>query len=310
MKRIVSFIVCLTLALSVLVVTAFAERTLAGFAGDVNSDTVTDILDVVTVRYEIINGTEFDKNISRCADLNCDSEIDVIDVAMIRKMIVNKVNIPEVYITENETIIDPSKPVIALTFDDGPNTTTTRQVLEKLEKYGVRASFFVIGNNINTKSAQAMKEVYLAGNEINSHSTAHAYMDRMTLEEIRADESNVENLIFETIGEYPKFFRPPYIATSDEMWDNISLPFINGIGANDWMDSVTVEQRAEKILKKAKDGTIILLHDAAGNSKTVEALDTIIPSLLAEGYQFVTVSELFEVKGVTPEKYEIYTVVG
>ena len=129
MKRIVSFIVCLTLALSFLVVTAFAERTLAGFAGDVNSDTVTDILDVVTVRYKIINGTEFDKNISRCADLNCDSKIDVIDVAMIRKMIVNKVNIPEVYITENETIIDPSKPVIALTFDDGPNATTTRQVL-------------------------------------------------------------------------------------------------------------------------------------------------------------------------------------
>lgn len=309
MKRIISFTLCVVLAFSLFSVTAYAERALAGLAGDLNGDSVTDIIDVALLRSKIINGTEFDKLKSRCADINTDNEIDVIDVSLVRKMIIDGTKVPEVYIMENTTKIDSSKPVVALTFDDGPNTTTTKQVLEKLEKYNVKASFFVIGNNINAKSAEVMKEAYTKGNEINSHSTKHAYMDKMTAEEIKADEANVENLIFETIGEYPKFFRPPYIAVSDTMYENINLGFICGITANDWIESVSVEERAERVLNKVKDGTIILLHDMAGNSKTVEALDTIIPTLQSEGYQFVTVSELFEIKNVTPEEYTIYTVV-
>ena len=89
------------------------------------------------------------------------------------------------------------------------------------------------------------------------------------------------------------------------------MPFICGVGCNDWVQKVTVQQRIDNTLKQVKDGTIILLHDAAGNFQTVEALDTIIPSLIDEGYQFVTVSELFETKGIdiSGEDMNLYTVV-
>ena len=76
------------------------------------------------------------------------------------------------------------------------------------------------------------------------------------------------------------------------------MPFINGIGCNDWDSSVEVETRLKKLNRQMKDGVIILLHDVQGNDKTVELLDILIPQLLEEGYQFATVSELFEAKGV------------
>ena len=197
--------------------------------------------------------------------------------------------------------------VIALTFDDGPNTETTNEVLDVLEKHQVVASFFLIGNNINDESAKSVKRAYDLGCEINNHSKSHGYMDKMTAEEI-ADEFNyVDQKVFEITGGHTKFFRPPYIAVGDLMWENIDVPFISGIGCNDWDDKVDVDRRVLTITKKAEDGCIILMHDAQGNHKTVEAIDQIIPALKEQGYKFTTVSGLFEAKGITPASKMIYT---
>lgn len=207
--------------------------------------------------------------------------------------------------------IDPTKPVIALTFDDGPNTTTTKQVLEVLDKYGVKASFFVIGNNINDESAKVMKLAYDKGHEINNHSKTHSYMTKMSVEEIQAEIAYVDELVEKYTGEKTKYFRPPYIDVSSMLYDAVDIPFICGVGCDDWNPNVDVQTRVDKTLGQVKDGVIILLHDAEGNFQTVEALDQIIPKLLEEGYQFATVSELFNAKGVTPHPLEtkIYTVV-
>ena len=196
---------------------------------------------------------------------------------------------------------------IALTFDDGPNTTTTNEVLDKLEKYGIVASFFLVGNNINDDSAKAVKRAYDLGCEINNHSRSHSNMTELSAEEIQAEYEYVDEKVFEITGEHTKFFRPPYIAVHQIVFDNIDVPFIAGIGANDWEDRMTAEKRAKMILKQAKDGDIILLHDMLGNSATVEALDTIIPELQAQGYKFVTVSELFKAKGIEPDMEKVYT---
>jgi len=196
---------------------------------------------------------------------------------------------------------------IALTFDDGPNSSTTNEVIDVLEKYDIVASFFLIGNNINDESAKAVKRAYDLGCEIDNHSKTHSYMNEMTAEEIKAEYDYTDQKVYEITGEHTKFFRPPYISVSNEMFDNIDVPFIAGIGANDWSDNVSAEKRAAMILRQAKDGDIILLHDAEGNSKTVEALDTIIPELQKQGYKFVTVTELFEAKGITPDMEKVYT---
>lgn len=217
----------------------------------------------------------------------------------------------EVTYAKLEYEIDPSKPMVALTFDDGPNTSTTNQVLDKLELYGVPASFFLIGNNISDGSAKVVKRAYEMGCEIDNHSKTHAYMNQMTPEEIAAEVQFVSDKVEEITGEPTKFFRPPYIATNADMYANIDMPFICGVGCNDWDQMVTVDQRIENTINQVQDGTIILLHDSQGNFKTVEALDTIIPTLLEQGYQFVTVSELFEAKGVAidPDDTTLYTVV-
>lgn len=196
---------------------------------------------------------------------------------------------------------------IALTFDDGPNSTTTNEVIDKLEKYGIVASFFLIGNNINDESAKAVKRAYDLGCEIDNHSRTHSNMTELSAEEIQEEFKFVDDKVVEITGEHTKFFRPPYISVHQIMFDNIDVPFIAGIGANDWEDRVTAEMRAKMILKQAKDGDIILLHDAEGNSMTVEALDTIIPELQKQGYKFVTVTELFKAKGIEPDMEKVYT---
>lgn len=208
--------------------------------------------------------------------------------------------------------LDPSKPTIALTFDDGPNTTTTVEILDLLEKYQVRASFFLVGQNLNDETAKVVKRAYDLGCDIENHSMTHSYMDKMTAEEI-ADEINTLNgKITDITGETPKFFRPPYIAVNNTMYDTIDMTFISGLGCNDWDDNVTAERRVLVIKKKARDGMIFLLHDAAGNSKTVEALDEVIPYLLEQGFQFATISEIFELKGVevSGDDTNIYTDLG
>ena len=193
--------------------------------------------------------------------------------------------------------LDPSKLTIAITFDDGPNATTTMEVLDILEKYQVRASFFLIGTNINDESAKSVKRAFDLGCDIENHSKTHSYMDKMTADEIKDEVAYVNDKVKEITGTTPKFFRPPYIAVNSTMYDNIDMTFISGNGCNDWDDKVTAEYRAKYLEKKAADGVIFLLHDAEGNSKTVEALDKAIPILLEKGFQFATISELFELKG-------------
>lgn len=196
---------------------------------------------------------------------------------------------------------------IALTFDDGPNIETTPQVLEKLKKYGIPASFFLIGNNITPESVEVSRAAFEYGCEICNHSRSHPSMPELTAEEIRAEIEFTDGKIKEITGKVPRFFRPPYIAVNDVMIGNIEKTFIAGIGAEDWLDEVTAEMRAERILAQAKNGSIILLHDAQGNSKTVAALDLIIPALLNDGYDFLTVTELFAAEGVEPKRGIIYS---
>ena len=208
--------------------------------------------------------------------------------------------------------LDPSKPTIALTFDDGPNTTTTVEILDLLEKYQVRASFFLVGQNLNDETAKVVKRAYNLGCDIENHSMTHSYMDKMTAEEIADEINTLNSKITDITGETPKFFRPPYIAVNNTMYDTINMTFISGLGCNDWDEKVTTDRRVLVLQRRAKDGLIFLLHDAEGNSQTVEALDQAIPYLLEQGYQFATISELFELKGVevSGDDTNIYTDLG
>lgn len=198
-------------------------------------------------------------------------------------------------------------PIIALTFDDGPNTVITPQVLDILEKEGIVASFFLIAQNITPESAEVVRRAQAMGCDIENHTVTHPFMDKMTVEEIRAEVDGCTEKIIEITGKAPEFFRPPFIAVSKAMYDNIDMTFICGMGCEDWVPTVTAEERAERVLANAADGQIVLLHDMQWNQNTVDALKTIIPELKKRGYDFVTVSQLFEQKGVTPQRGWLYS---
>lgn len=197
--------------------------------------------------------------------------------------------------------------LIALSFDDGPNTTTTVHMLDVLKKHGVKASFFVIGKNITKESAKVMKRAYEEGHDIENHSLTHSAMSQLSPDSIRKEVASTSSLVKRYVGKAPQFFRPPYINVDQKMYDNIKLGFICGEGCEDWVDSISVDERVKRITASAKDGIIYLLHDFEGNEQTVGAVDRIIPILKERGYRFVTVPELFKLKGVKPKRNVIYT---
>ncbi len=200
-----------------------------------------------------------------------------------------------------------SSKLAALTFDDGPNTVTTPQVLDVLEKHNVTATFFVIGNNITPESSEVMLRAVKMGCGIENHSRTHSDMTKMSAGEISAEISFTSDAIEKAAGRRPEFFRPPYIACGQQMFDTIDLTFICGIGADDWNEEISADERFRRITEQVSDGSVILLHDMEGNLRTVEAIDRIIPAMKADGYEFVTVSELFSRKGIVPKKNIIYT---
>ena len=126
---------------------------------------------------------------------------------------------------------------------------------------------------------------------------AESDMTTMSYSAIQNEINQTNNLIKQYTGQTPKFFRPPYISVNNTMYSAIDMAFIQGTMHNDWDGSSSSSQIANSVTRGVKDGQIILLHDFQGNSATVQALPTIIESLKNQGYQFVTMSQLFEYKG-------------
>jgi len=198
-----------------------------------------------------------------------------------------------------------SRPIIALTFDDGPNTTVTPQVLDLLEHYGVKATFFLEGRFIDSTTVPVIRRAVSLGCEIANHAFDHPAMGEYTdADSVLAQTAPTDSLIEAVTGHRPAFFRPPYISSSPLMHRTVSHTFIAGQGCEDWLPEVTPGMRSTRVLESARDGQIILLHDGDWNQPTADALQTIIPGLLEKGFELVTVSDLFARKGVTPVPHE------
>lgn len=191
----------------------------------------------------------------------------------------------------------------ALTFDDGPDTEKTPLVLDKLERYGEVATFMMVGHCVNDTTKPVIERVVSKGCEIGNHAWAWDSMSCMTDAEIRDSIQRTSEAIARYSGKAPRFFRPPNLAVSDALYDAVGLPCVGGVSGRDWAGCGTsAEARAHNVLSLMRDGAIILLHDVQPDPHpTPEALDILIPELKRQGYEFVTLSELFARKGVTPD---------
>ena len=202
-----------------------------------------------------------------------------------------------------QTADGPTAKLVALSFDDGPNDITTPKMLDLLGEFKVPASFFVIGQNINETTAKQMTRAISLGCEIQNHSYTHSLMTQLSQEVVAEEIRKTDELIEKFTGTKPWMFRPPFIDHNEAMHQVISHTFICGVGCEDWVPEKSAQQRYESVMAQVKDGDILLLHDFPGNDNTVEALRKLIPELKKQGYEFVTVTELFKRKNISPDSH-------
>lgn len=193
--------------------------------------------------------------------------------------------------------------VVAFTFDDGPHPVFTRQVLDIFRKVNGKATFFMIGQEIDAFEELA-KEVYAAGHEIGNHTYSHPDLTLLTQGEARGEIKQASEQIRRVTGRHPSSFRPPYFAVNEDVF-SLAAEFgydvigcVNG-EAKDWEQP---QPSAEYILEQTRatvaNGSIFLFHDGYGDrTQTVEAVRVLVAELADQGYQFVTIRELMELAG-------------
>ncbi|MBR5479330.1 MAG: polysaccharide deacetylase family protein [Clostridia bacterium] len=199
--------------------------------------------------------------------------------------------------------VDPNKPMVALTFDDGPSGKYGGRILDALEKNGARASFFVLGELVDGNSA-LLKRAYEMGCEIGNHSFDHPTLTKLSEADIKAQYSKTSDLVKAATGVPTALARTPGGAVNKTVKAAINMPIINwSLDTVDWK-SRNCDAIVKIVLDSVQDGDIILMHEIYKTS--AEAAEIIIPELIKRGYQIVTVSEMMEARDVVMEPGKVY----
>ena len=182
---------------------------------------------------------------------------------------------------------------IALTFDDGP-TGYTEELLDGLKEYNAKASFFVIGSKAE-QNPEIVKRAYEDGHLIGNHTYDHIRLPLHTLSESETSIGKTFNIIENITGDRTMYLRAPYGDVSAYQLKQLDVVFVSWtFSTYDWQGK-DADYIYERIMKKASDGDIILLHDT--NKETVEAVLRAVPELQEQGYEFVRVDELLSRNG-------------
>lgn len=190
--------------------------------------------------------------------------------------------------TQNHVSQDHS-PQVALTFDDGPHQTCTPALLDGLKQRGVKATFFLMGENIAGKE-ELVQRMQADGHLIGNHSYRHIQMTKEGAEQACAEIEQTEQLIQSITGKRPEYLRPPYGAWNEQLECRVNLTTVLwNVDSLDWKFQNT-KRIVRRVEKDVKGGDIILMHDIFPTS--VEAALQIVDDLQAQGYEFVTVEEL------------------
>ncbi|MCH5320529.1 MAG: polysaccharide deacetylase family protein [Eubacterium sp.] len=195
--------------------------------------------------------------------------------------------------------IDPNKPIVALSFDDGPayaqdGKNSTEEILKVLEKYGARATFFMCGSRINNSNKKCLEKEIELGCELGNHTYDHShYGKKVTANDIKKSSDAIKN----ASGQYPTIFRCPGGTMSSAIQQECKkegLPIAYwSVDPQDWKYK-NADTVYNFTIKHVYDGSIILMHDIYPS--TADAVKKLVPQLIKEGYQIVTVSEMLTVK--------------
>ena len=200
--------------------------------------------------------------------------------------------------------IDPTKPMVALTFDDGPYAPVGNRIMDSLEQHNGRATFFVVGSRVPSYQAE-IKRMHNNGHEIGNHTYEHKYLNKLNTVQIRSQIDRCNQIVAAVTGEAPALVRLPGGNKNNTVLANINQPIIMwNIDTLDWKTR-NAASSVQKVLGSVKDGDIILMHELYTASG--DAAVTLIPALTERGYQLVTVSELARFRGGLSNKGVYYS---
>lgn len=187
---------------------------------------------------------------------------------------------------------------VAFTFDDGPHPLYTEELLDIFHKINGKATFFMVGEELN-KYEDIAARVHRAGHEIANHTYSHPDLTKLTVDEARSELQRADDTIRKVTGQPVSNFRPPYFGVNDDIlrlaeeFGYHPIGAVNG-GAKDW-EQPGVDFILEHTRPTVDNGSIFLFHDGYGErAQTIEAVRILVEELRAEGYRFLTLSELFE----------------
>jgi len=206
-------------------------------------------------------------------------------------------------VTEETFNIDPSKPMIAISFDDGCSPANNKRIVDALTEQGFHATFFYVSNWSQGAENQAeIKYAYSKGMEIANHTVSHPYLGQKSASEIRQEADGCHNYLKSVLGVEPsKLLRLPYLDQGGAVKSTLTDYGLvtDAIDTEDYKDQTTTAQIVQKIKNAMADGSgngaVVLCHETY--SKTAAAIEELAPYIKAQGWQIVTITEMFEAKG-------------
>lgn len=218
-------------------------------------------------------------------------------------IVVNKIEDNHLLDVTNSLVNTIRDKYVVFTFDDGINYNTKR-ILEVLDHYQVHASFFIVGNTVNNYNKTLM-DIYNSGNDIGNHSYSHKELTRISRARVIDEIEKTNSVIFNVIGEYPKYLRPSYGSVNNFVKNNSGMPIVIwNLDTKDWKHHNS-NYIVNKIINNVDDGDIILMHDIY--SATYNAVKKVIPLLYEKGYNIVSITELANIRGTNLENGHVYS---
>lgn len=199
--------------------------------------------------------------------------------------------------------LDPSRPMVALTFDDGPYSPVGNQIMDCLAQYGGKATFFMVGSRVPAYGAEVQRMV-AEGHEVANHTMNHKYLQKLNAAQIQGEVNQCNDTIQAVCGVRPSLMRLPGGIHNATVLASTGMPMIQwNIDTRDWKTR-NADQTVAAVLSQVKNGDIVLMHELYG--QTGEAVLRIIPELANRGYQLVTVSEMAAARGLGLEAGKLY----
>ena len=202
--------------------------------------------------------------------------------------------------------VDGSKPMVALTYDDGPSKYTS-QIIDVFEQYGGKATFFIVGDRVSWNEEHAKREGEL-NYELGNHTYGHNTLTKLTEEQIKEKLQKTDDELLRVTGRKTTCLRPPGGSCNDKVKKAAGMPIILwSIDTEDWK-SRNAEKVCNRVIGKVKDGDIVLMHDLY--ESTAQATKKIVPALVNAGFQLVTVEEMGLLKQGGLENGVVYYSIG